>query len=170
LLRNCSEELLEVRKWTGQHFSERFYWHYCNQISWSPLGYHLIWSNELYMDKHFWFFSSLRLQYIQDIVDRRITSQRCSVNNAYLKQKMILQYHLAGNKLPQKRNFFIFKFIYAFKRKWNGAKWLDPYTVFFFCNIDLIYESSRRWFWNSRCWNPWIRCIWYIRLTNQMFT
>jgi hypothetical protein len=33
LLRNCSEELFEVRKWTGQHFSERFYWHDCKSGS-----------------------------------------------------------------------------------------------------------------------------------------
>jgi hypothetical protein len=29
LLRNCSEVFLQVRKWIGQHFSERFYWHDC---------------------------------------------------------------------------------------------------------------------------------------------
>lgn len=29
----------------------------------------------------------------------------------------------AGNKLTHKPDFFTFKFIYAFKRKWNGSKW-----------------------------------------------
>jgi hypothetical protein len=32
ILTNWSEELLEVRKWTGQQFSERFYWHDCSTM------------------------------------------------------------------------------------------------------------------------------------------
>jgi hypothetical protein len=38
LLRNCSKVFLQVRKWIGQHFSERFYWHDWMEILWADIN------------------------------------------------------------------------------------------------------------------------------------